>query len=582
MRSYFKLRRKRWGRRKRRQLKSLQPKLVNYLDRHVYGAWRKIVLLGFEFFIWVGIAVVSLVGLIQGFYGLDRFYLTRVGIRGGSYSEAIVGTVKSINPVLNTSGAPADLASLIFSGLTKINGQGQLAPDLAKSWQMAADSRSYTFTLKDNLAWQDGAPLTSVDVAFTVDMIQNPDVRSPLSANWQGIKYQVVDDKTITFSLPSTYSSFLSVTTVGILPKHILGSVKPANLKLDSFNQKPIGSGPYQFQSFDEPANAITLIANPHYYDQEPNITLLKFLILANSSQLLDSYAKKQVSGLAGVLPSNYNKTIKFDNLKVHSIAQPAYIGLFFNLKNSKLANLDLRKALALATNRQAIIDQPDIYDGQAKAEYYPLLSDAASYNTDATKLDFNINQARQAMAATHLNDNGQKPSFNLITRNTPELVKTAEAIKEQWAKIGVSLSITAVDLDSLQQSFIRPRNYDILLYGQNLGLDADAYNFWHSSQVSDPGLNLSLYKSPEADKVLESARLAKDPTMRSAKFTSFVKIWSSDVPAIILFSPDYLYAQSRQVTGLDTTKLIEPTDRFWNIRNWAVKYRLVTKKSVQ
>ena len=189
---------------------------------------------------------------------------------GGVYREAILGQVKSVNPLFADNSATEDVNSLVFSGLTKINGEREIVADLAKSWDISSDKKTYTFTLKDNLKWQDGKPLSANDIAFTIGLVQNPDTRSPLAANWNGVKYEVVNDNTIRFILPSSYGNFLSNTTTGILPKHKLDKVKPSNIRSNEFNQKPIGSGPYKLDLLEVDSSSITLKASENYYVHQP------------------------------------------------------------------------------------------------------------------------------------------------------------------------------------------------------------------------------------------------------------------------------------------------------------------------
>lgn len=576
MLSYLKFR---WNRRLRRVRNSshrLRLWAVNYLNRHVFGAWQKLAAVKWLFLAWLLIVTFSLVGLMRQLGGLDKHYLVTTGARGGSYIEGLVGEVRIINPILPENSASSDVASLIFSGLTRVNGRGGIEGDLAEHWEAAKDLKSYTFTIKPNVFWHDGVPLTTSDVGFTIDALQNPDSRSPLAINWQGVKYEILSDRTIKFNLPNSYGPFLSATTVGILPRHLLESIKPSLLRLDEFNQKPVGSGPYMLDNFNPQQKTITLKAYQRYHNGVAKIEKIKFVSYGNTAELLDAYAKKQIIGLSQIQPSSYNTAIKFENLAVKKYNQPAYVGLFLNLNSETLSNWDIRRALAYATDRSKIISDPAGLSSQAMPEYYPLLAGFSGFNSSAAKYKYDLNAAKQILNQAVKNP----PTLNLVTRNSEELVAVANQIREQWNKIGVSVRVTAVDLDELQQSYIRPRKYDVLLYGENLGSDSDAYNFWHSSQVSDPGLNLSAYKNADADKVLESARLTKDSKNRAAKYASFVDLWAKDIPAIILYSPSYLYGQSSQVMDGAVKKIIEPSNRFYKIEKWAVRQTTIHKKA--
>lgn len=296
-------------------------------------------------------------------------------------------------------------------------------------------------------------------------------------------------------------------------------------------------------------------------------------MVYDRSDDLMDGYARKQVAGLSRVRAEDAQKAAKFDELKIHQFSMPAYVGLFLNLKSPLLNNIHLRKALSLATDRTAIIESG--LNNEATPAYFPVIPTNSHENLKNFKLDFDLTKAQSELKQV-ANLSQSKP-IRLVTIDTVEMTQVAEMVKQQWSKLGVSSEIIkARDTTDLQQRFIRARDYDVLLYGQNIGVDADIYSFWHSSQINDPGLNLSNYKNAEADKLLESGRLAKDAKYRSDKYVRFNQIWSTDAPAILLYSPYYLYGQNRVVRGVTAKKIVQPSDRFWDIQNWYMKSKEV------
>ena len=249
---------------------------INYLNRHVFGSWQKLGNFRWTLLAWIFIVLVSFWGIIWQLQGSGLSSQIKKPIRGGLYREAILGQAKSINPLFPESSASADVSSLVFSGLTKLNGRREIMPDLAERWDISADRKVYTFFLRPNLFWQDGAKLTAQDIAFTIDRVKNPDTRSTFASNWSGVDYTVVDERTITFILPSSYGNFLSNTTLGILPKHKLEAVKPSNMRSSEFNQKPVGSGPYKLSLLEVHSTVIDLVANERYYIPEPHIPKIR------------------------------------------------------------------------------------------------------------------------------------------------------------------------------------------------------------------------------------------------------------------------------------------------------------------
>ncbi|HQK63802.1 MAG TPA: hypothetical protein PLF16_01475, partial [Candidatus Staskawiczbacteria bacterium] len=173
--------------------------------------------------------------------------------------------------------------------------------------------------------------------------------------------------------------------------------------------------------------------------------------------------------------------------------------------------------------------------------------------------------------------DNSENLSFTITTINQPQLIKAAEALKGYWEAVGANVQIKAVELSELKD-LIKNRNYDALLYGESLGSEPDLYPFWHSSQVSDPGLNLSGYQNKDVDQLLKDAREAVDPELKATKYAQIQNKILTQAPALFLYNPDYLYWTSEKIKGIDTTKIVDPAKRFSNIENWFVKTRRVFK----
>ncbi len=161
---------------------------------------------------------------------------------------------------------------------------------------------------------------------------------------------------------------------------------------------------------------------------------------------------------------------------------------------------------------------------------------------------------------------------FSLITVDQPQLVKVVNAIKQQWLNIGIDLEIKTFEISKLQQDYIKPRAYDILLFGEVLGSIPDPFSFWHSSQKRDPGLNLSDYENKDVDKLLEEARQSSDPEIRRQKYEKFQDILIGDAPAVFLYNPDYLYPVSKEIKGIDIEFITDPSKRFSGIENWYIK----------
>ena len=534
---------------------------------------------------------------------IGNVYLSKTELRpklGGQYKEGILGQPRFINPILaETNDADRDLVQIVYSSLFKYDHQGNLIPDLVRIYKISEDGLTYNISLKKNVLWHNGESLTADDVIFTIKSIQDPENKSPLKNNWQGVEIEKIDDFTFNLKLRNIYAPFLHNLTIGILPKHLWAGISAQNLPLAEYNLKPVGSGPYQFKKYEKDKNGkielIELSLNENYYllpsqdpFQGPFIESLVFKFYSTQTDLLNAYKTRKVDGLSFL--STTNKSKIRNSLNIHQIDLPAYYAIFFNqTENKALADKTVRQALAYATNKEEIIDQ--VLSKEGKVADSPLLPGWLGYSSETKVYDFALEHAQNILEAEEWKDtdgdgvrekeidNEQvKLEINLLTTDWPELSQTAELIKEQWEKIGVLVNLEIVDAIAIQQEYIRPRQYQALLFGEVLSADPDPFAFWHSSQSNDPGLNLALYKNSEVDKLLQDARQTLNQEERIQKYTEFQRILNDDLPAIFLYSSTYLYPVNKKVKGIFIEKLAQPSYRFSQIENWYIKTTRIWK----
>ncbi len=572
MSSYLSFRMHRARRKMTRQSKILSTWFGNYVDRHVYGAWRKLGLMRWQFAAWVLIIVISFFGMYRGFASLQKQWLVEQAVAGGVYREGLVGRVRLVNPLYIENSATSDVAELVFSKLIRTRDGVFVEGDLASSWEVAPDKRTYTLKLRDDARWHDGVPVTADDVVFTIQAVQNPDTRSTLAANWEKIQVSAVDPQTVQFKLPASYSGFwAALAQVGILPKHALDQIPASQLRLTSFNQQPIGSGPFILDDLDIASETITLRRYEEYFKGVPKLDEIEFLQVDDTEALVDAYAKRRIDGMSQVDPAQLASVEEFGDLEVQRYRMPSYVGAFYNVKQPALAAKDVRIALNQVINRGQALN--DVIHNEGNVTHYPIPAGYPGFNQAARRIGYDPDAAKAVLSGKIT------APLRLVTANSGTYPELAQKLAEAWKTAGVPVEVISVDTFTLQQSYIRPRQYDILLYGQDIGADSDVFSFWHSSQAADPGLNVSQYANRDADAALEQARFGKDPAFRDAKYREFVRIWAEDAPALLLYSPTYLYAHTAALTGVTQEKLVTPSDRFRAVENWAVKSDLAPIK---
>ncbi len=161
---------------------------------------------------------------------------------------------------------------------------------------------------------------------------------------------------------------------------------------------------------------------------------------------------------------------------------------------------------------------------------------------------------------------------FSLATVDQPMLIEAASLLKSQWENLGAEVEIRTFDISTLEKEVIKPRNYEMLLFGEVLGLIIDPFPFWHSSQKKDPGLNLAGEENKECDKLLEEARQSLDEAERKEKLENFQNLLIEDAPVIFLYNPDYLYLVSKEIKGINAKIITNPSKRFIGIEDWFLK----------
>ncbi|MBT5824172.1 hypothetical protein HOH67_03550 [Candidatus Peregrinibacteria bacterium] len=498
------------------------------------------------------------------------------------YTEGLVGEIKHLNPVFTEfSEADRDISSLIFSGLARYNGAtGVFEEDLA-THTLSEDQLTYTFTLKNDVLWHDGTEMTADDIYFTfVEVIQAPDFGNPiLKANFDGVKIEQIDSRTLTFTLNSKNSFFFSALTVGILPSHILAEVPVAELDIDAFNKLPIGSGPYRvsesYEILPDSVTSVNLELFDEYYAALPNVEKIKFIAYPSITDLI---ANRSTWNSAARIPNFLLSEIDLEDLVTHQYELPQYTALFFNTDSEKMSKNKTRLGISKAINKDDILTAID-YKVQIDTPLLELEQEEWIHTPDPDEASgalFDAGWPLDEDDEFRKNSDGETLTLKLVRRdfsNTSEPQEitadlTARTIQNQLKEVGVEVVIAVYELEELQTALLE-RDYDMLLYGQSLGYNLDIFSYWHSSQATEIGLNLSNYQNPKADFNIESIRESFDAEERSDLLTNLAEIISSDIPAIFLYTPSYYYLVDTKLTGVEIENILLPLDRFSNIEAW-------------
>lgn len=517
---------------------------------------------------------------------VNNLILVETPARGGSLVEGVLGSPRFINPILATSDADRDLLALVYSGLLKATPEGGLIADLAETYTVSEDGLIYSFIIREDAVFHDGEPVTADDVVFTVQKALDPTLKSPRRANWDGIVIEKVDEREVRFTLIRPYTPFLQNTTIGILPKHLWESLSAEQFSFSPLNINPVGSGPYRIAGIKKNSSgtpeSYTLKAFRHYTLGRPYITTLTTRFYQTEDTLISAYTHNDVEAINSIAPE---KIVTLDTKRIEQAPLPRIFAVFFNQNiNQLFSHVEVRKALDIVLNKEAIVTQ--VLSGYGTAINSPIPSGSIERTTAPTVSESLTDEERMAEARAILERNGWtfneeeglwqankkgNLEFSLSTSNVPELKAAAEIVKARWEALGVKVTLKIFEVGNLNQNVIRPREYDALLFGEVVGRELDLFAFWHSSQRNDPGLNIAQYANITADKLLETGRTILDATERNNKYLEFEKEVQSDIPAIFLYSPDFIYVFPDRVKGLRLGSVTTSGERFLNVHQWHI-----------
>lgn len=529
----------------------------------------------------VALLTIALLLVVTG-YAAFSVTTVRVPKAGGTYVEGVAGNPHTINPILCQSNpVDGDLASLIFTGLTQVNEKGEILPDLARNWEITREGTAYTFHLREDVRWHDGAPFTADDVVFTINTIKNPDFHGApsLSEMWRTVVVEKVDTHTVRFVLREPFAPFIDYTTVGILPAHILGNLSVEALEESKFNASPVGTGPFKIGEVS--ARRVLLLANEDFYRPRPYLERLEFVFYPDAPSVFEARGRGEIDGIARVLPQHLEPIRQDDTLNLYSAPLSGYNMVFLNLDRVIFQERAVRQAMMWALDRQALVD--DVLKGQGIVIHSPILPRSWAYYDEVLKYERNPQKAIAILEEDHWFDDDEDGvrergdltlEFEIATNeDDPTRVALIEAISEQLAAVGIRAIPRTVSWEDLVGQSLRLRRFDAVLSGwQNLPPDPDPYPYWHSSQVDEEGLNFSRYMSEEADAILAQARATTDKEQRVALYGEFQELFARDVPSLLLYQPVYNYAVDTRVNDVQMGPMFDASDRFRTIDRWYIE----------
>lgn len=487
---------------------------------------------------------------------------------GGTLVEGIVGGPEALNPHLARTPGAADLAGLLFQGLTRLDDKGQPVPALAAKWQADSSGQSYQFELRPNLRWHDGQPLTAADVEYTLRLVQDPKYPggADLAAPWQGVRFERQDDWRFRLILPKPAATFPATAALPLLPVHLLSGVAPADLPSHAFNAAPVGNGPFKLVAAD--AKGASLVPSPDNSDPmaKPYLDGLQIRYYPDANALAEALRRGEVQAASG-LPGSMARGLDTGRWRVFSTSLPTGAVLLFNTASEPLKDAATRLALSKTLDRAALASQANggsatVATGLFPPNHWalsPALGDGAPDPSAAQRLA------------------GKNLSLSLVSDDDPGHAQLVKTIKAQWERAGVKVELAATSFAQLLSERLLPGRFDAALVSYTTPADADLSPFWHSSAV-DGGFNFGRWRNPQADQLLDRARAELDPARRKQMLAEFQTLFANEAPAVPLYWTGMSFVLTTEVRTTDPngttvpTSWSSPAERYAYLSQWYLR----------
>lgn len=510
--------------------------------------------------------------------------------RGGVFREGVAGNPRYLNPLLCSSNeVDEDICTLLYRGLTKIDKQGRVVPDLAETWSITED-KIYTFRLKPDQFWSDGQPVTAEDVLFTIGILQDPDVYlDSLAVLWRTVQMEKLDDMAVRFTLSEPYTPFLDQLAIGLLPSHIWRNVPAAVLASNPLEGVPIGNGPMRITEIT--AEHIRLESNPFYSGATPYISALELHFYPDHPSLFPAFVAGEIDGISTIWPSDLPAAAARADLQLFNAIEPEYVHVVFNLQNPNLPffqEKEVRQALYYGLDRERLLQE--VVSGQGVIANSILLPENWAYNPNVRTYVYNAEQARGLLDAAGWIDtngngvrdkNGRELEFQLTTNDDITRQILIERIALDWEQIGVRAVPTQASFQGLLSDLLEPRRFDAALISWETPGDPDPYAIWHSTQAEVGKQNYSGWRNEEADQIMQEARSIVEPEQRRDLYWRFQAIFAEEAPALLLYHPVYTYGVSNRVHNVQIGSINRPSERFDNFAEWYMVTRRVPANQV-
>ncbi len=501
-----------------------------------------------------------------------------------AYGDALVvgsiGEPSTLIPVLAGDSASHEVAGLIFNGLVKYDTDLKIIGDLAESWEVSDDGLTITFRLRKGVRWTDGVEFTADDVMFGYRTIIDEKTPTAYKEDFLQVrKAEVLDRYTFRVTYGEPFAPALSTWgNFPVLPRHLL---EGKDITKSALGRNPVGLGPFKLKQW-VPGQKLVLTANRDYFEGRPYLDYYIYRVIPDQATMFMELRAGGVD-LMGLTPIQYSKQTdtRFYRENFQKFRYPvfAYTYLGFNLKHPFLKDINVRRAIAYAIDKEEIIDV--VLFGLGSVATGPYVPGTWPYNPDVRKYEYNPEKAKELLRASGWKDSdgdgildkdGTPLEFTILTNMGNSLrERTAAIIQWRLKQVGIKVNIRILEWSTFINEFIDKRSFEAVILGWSIGLDPDQYDIWHSSKTGEKEFNFVSYSNKEVDRLLEAGRRTFDIEKRKKAYFRIQEILADEVPYVFLYVPDALTIVHKRFRGIKPS----PIGISYNLPEWYVPKRL-------
>ncbi|MGV9194775.1 ABC transporter substrate-binding protein [Microbacterium sp. MC2] len=465
----------------------------------------------------------------------------------GQFTYVIASDPSSLNPINVGDRWGLTVTNIVYSPLARVEADGTIVNELAESIEPAADGLSVTVTLKDDLLWSDGEPLTADDVVFTYE---NKAVRENGNADllWIGdepITAEATDEQTVVFHLPSVSAAALSniATETYIIPEHVYGDV--TDFSVAELDPIAVGSGPYVLTEYER-GQYLRFAPNEHYYGEAPNIADLRLQIVANADTVKTALQTGEAD--ASFATADQIDELEAAGLDIYPYAEGrvAYLGL----NAAKLTDQKVRQAIFFALNRDELNDGAFLSDEYYENAYTILPPSNPFATEDVEKYEQDAAKSAELLG-------GADVTFTLAYASSDPAQSTqATLIQQQLAEVGITVQLAGVEPAAVYTEIEKGADskYDAFLGGYIMGQDPDAYSLLFRSGAS---ANYFSYANPATDALFDAGAVELDEAKRAAIYADLQAQIAEDAVFFPLADNLKLLAVNSRIGGVEEAGLV-------------------------